>query len=539
MEAERVPAEELARALENYLAEHPRAVVLEGGKALFHFQLGNASAGAAKYALNVQAGGAHGHCVLQVWSEERNIVRRITGMRMRKQSLLLETARLGQSKPGSLELTDGGELRIPSERKTERARFLQMLERVLQRQWPEWRLIGLTAAQDLEHSFGPAYARAELVRGNTAMAVLAVAAEETPETVDAALTAGVLWLERLRERAGEKLPVAGLRLILPAGMTAVTAARLAWLDAAKWELWELDARTEELTAVEPEAGGNLATRLLRAPQEERVRQQFETAIAHIQEIVPECEVRVVSSAEVAFALHGLVFARARAGADGASFVRSQKIIFGAGANETELIPETEELFRSLLGRLREERLPEGRMASPLYRMQSEAWLESQLRANLQSLDTELEPAPVYSQMAAFGGVADRGMLDLLARTRGGRLAVIEVKAQEDMQLAMQGLDYWMRVRQLQVGTNPGGGAVSEFNRMGYFPGCELSREDPVLYLVAPALRVHPATEIVLKHFSPRVPWTLVAVNEAWRDRISVVWRKRAGRGGPTVLDSPE
>jgi len=81
--------------------------------------------------------------------------------------------------------------------------------------------------------------------------------------------------------------------------------------------------------------------------------------------------------------------------------------------------------------------------------------------------------------------------------------------------------------------------VSEFNRMGYFPGCELSREDPVLYLVAPALRVHPATEIVLKHFSPRVPWTLVAVNEAWRDRISVVWRKRAGRGGPTVLDSPE
>jgi hypothetical protein len=371
------------------------------------------------------------------------------------------------------------------------------------------------------------------------MAVLAVAAEETPETVDAALTAGVLWLERLRERAGEKLLVAGLRLILPAGMTAVTAARLAWLDAAKWELWELDARTEELTAVEPEAGGNLATRLLRAPQEERVRQQFETAIAHIQEIVPECEVRVVSSAEVAFALHGLVFARARAGADGASFVRSQKIIFGAGANETELIPETEELFRSLLGRLREERLPEGRMASPLYRMQSEAWLESQLRANLQSLDTELEPAPVYSQMAAFGGVADRGMLDLLARTRGGRLAVIEVKAQEDMQLAMQGLDYWMRVRQLQVGTNPGGGAVSEFNRMGYFPGCELSREDPVLYLVAPALRVHPATEIVLKHFSPRVPWTLVAVNEAWRDRISVVWRKRAGRGGPTVLDSPE
>jgi hypothetical protein len=74
--------------------------------------------------------------------------------------------------------------------------------------------------------------------------------------------------------------------------------------------------------------------------------------------------------------------------------------------------------------------------------------------------------------------------------------------------------------------NPGS-AESEFARMGYFPGCRLSRGDPVLYLVAPALRIHPATEIVLKYFSPRVPWTLVAVNERWRQRVSVVWRKRS------------
>jgi hypothetical protein len=462
-EREQVPAEELARALEAYLAEHPRAVVLEGGKALFHFQLGNVSplgnsSGAigAKYALSVQGGG-YGHCVLQVWSEERNIVRRVTGMRVRKQSLLLETARLGQSKPGSLELADGGEQRIPSERKIERARFKQMLERALLRQWPEWRLAGLTAAVDLEHSFGPAYVRGEMLRGRSAMAVLAVGAGETPETVEAALTAGILWLEQLRARAADKRLVEGLRLILPADMMAVTAARLAWMDfeKAKWELWELDPRSEELTAVAPDAGGNLATRLLRAPQEERVRERFATEIAHIQEIVPGCEVRVAAANEVVFALHGLVFARARVNAEAASFARSQAVVFGAGANETELTAETEGLFRSLLARLRAERVPDGRMASPLYRMQAEAWLESQLRASLPAIDTELEAAPIYSQMAAFGGVADRGMLDLLARTRDGRLAVIEVKAQEDMQLAMQGLDYWMRVRQLHVGVNPG------------------------------------------------------------------------------------
>jgi hypothetical protein len=535
-EREQIPAEELARALEEYLVGHPRAVVLEGGKALFHFHLGNLSSpGGAKYALSVQGGG-RGHCVLQVWSEERNIVRRVTGMRARKQSLLLETARLGQSKAGSLELTDGGEQRIPSERKIERGRFKQMLERALLRHWPESRLVGLTAAPDLEHSFGPAFVRGELVRGRSAMAVVAVGPEEFPETVDAALTAGILWLDQLRIRAGDKKLVEGLRLVLPAGMTAVTAARLAWLDVtqAKWELFELDPRTEELTPVAPDAGGNLATRLLRAPQEERVRARFATEIAHIKEVVPESEARVASSTEVIFALHGLVFARARINAEAGSFAQSQTIVFGAGANETELTPQSDELFRSLLGRLREERVATGRIASPLYRMQSEAWLESRLRASLPQIDSELEPEPVYSQMAAFAGVQDRGMLDMLARTRDGELAVIEVKAQEDMQLALQGLDYWMRVRQLHVTTNPGNADESEFTRMGYFPGCQLSREDPVLYLVAPALRIHPATEAVLKYFSPRVPWTLIAVGERWRQEVSVVWRKRSSVREPSV-----
>ena len=42
--------------------------------------------------------------------------------------------------------------------------------------------------------------------------------------------------------------------------------------------------------------------------------------------------------------------------------------------------------------------------------------------------------------------ADRGMLDLLGVTDDGRLAVIELKADEDLHLALQGLDYWVRVR---------------------------------------------------------------------------------------------
>jgi hypothetical protein len=52
--------------------------------------------------------------------------------------------------------------------------------------------------------------------------------------------------------------------------------------------------------------------------------------------------------------------------------------------------------------------------------------------------------------------------------------------------------------------------------------------------VAPALRVHPATDVVLRYLSPRVEWVLVAIDERWRRQIKVVWRKRSG-----VLKEPE
>jgi hypothetical protein len=516
-------ADDLARALESYLAEHPLAVVLEDGKALFHMS-------AAKYALDVKGDGRQSRCVLQFWSEERNIVRRVTGMRARKQSLLLETARLGQAKPGMLEITDAETRRAPTEKKMDRARYLRVLERTVARHLGDWKLGTLKATTDLEHSFGPAHVRGELTRGNSSMALLAVGSCETPETVDAALTAGILWLALLRERASARKLVEGLRLIVPAGMVATTASRFAWMDPAqaKWELWQFDETLEELTQVEADAGGNLATRLLQAPQEERVKERFAVEIAQIREIVPECEVRVAGIADVAFALHGLVFARARMDAEAATFARSKKVAFGAGANETELTDQTEPLFRSLLERLRASRIPDGSAGDPLYRMQAEAWLESRVRLDVSLVSSELEPQPVYSQRSAFAGASERGVPDLIVRTRGGRLAVIELKAHEDMQMAMQGLDYWMRVRHLHLSGESATGAQSEFIRMGYFPGLNLTREDPLLLLVAPALWIHPAVEVVLRYLSPRVPWQLLAVDERWRSEVRVIWRKRSG-----------
>jgi hypothetical protein len=69
--------------------------------------------------------------------------------------------------------------------------------------------------------------------------------------------------------------------------------------------------------------------------------------------------------------------------------------------------------------------------------------------------------------------------------------------------------------------------LGEFQRHGYFGGVWLAQESPRLYLVAPALRVHPATDVVLRYLSPRVEWTLVALDERWRTKVKVVWRKRS------------
>ena len=72
-----------------------------------------------------------------------------------------------------------------------------------------------------------------------------------------------------------------------------------------------------------------------------------------------------------------------------------------------------------------------------------------------------------------------------------------------------------------------GGArnVSAFEREGYFEGAEVSPIEPRLLLIAPALRIHPANETVLRFLSPLVEWDLLAVGEHWRRELKVVFRK--------------
>ena len=147
-------------------------------------------------------------------------------------------------------------------------------------------------------------------------------------------------------------------------------------------------------------------------------------------------------------------------------------------------------------------------------------MESLMMRDVRSIDERLDGRFVYSQVPAFAA-CDRAMLDVLTCTVDGRLAILELKANEDMHLPLQGLDYWARVHWHQKN--------GEFTSNGYFAGRELSSAPPLLFLVAPALRTHPTTDVLLRYLSPRIEWTLVQVDEHWRHGVRVVNRKHPGK----------
>ncbi len=72
-------------------------------------------------------------------------------------------------------------------------------------------------------------------------------------------------------------------------------------------------------------------------------------------------------------------------------------------------------------------------------------------------------------------------------------------------------------------------ARGEFPQFGYFGDRELSPEKPLLFLVAPALHVHPSTDTLLRYLSPEINWEVVGIDEHWREGVKVVFRKRCGK----------
>jgi hypothetical protein len=514
----------LAKSIESYLVDHPAAALLEDGRVVFDMRT-------ARYAVSE----SHGRCLLQLWSVERNLVRTVVDVQERAQCLRLMTRRMGAAKPQALELVPTSDRRTPTARDAGRRNYQRLLQRVLTRSFLDAKVDGLRSAMDLEHSFGPAYVRGRLLRGTAADAVIGVSEAESAAMVDGILTLGILWLDHCRQHGDARRHFGGLKVIVPAGAWRTTAERMAWLNhaAADFQLFTLNERSEELAPVDFRDTGNLESRLVHAYSSTAAIERCHVGTDRLMALVPQAarermEVRATSATEVGLLLHGLEFARVRHGVAAHSFAREDEMTFGAGANETPLTEENEALCRELCARLFESRHPDGSHTDPLFRMQPERWLESRLRAGIAELLPGLRGDLIYTQVPALSS-GDRGLLDLLTLDRNGRLVVIELKADEDLHLPLQALDYWIRVRALNDDrqSTAGGRPLTAFERQGYFDGAEVSPLEPRLMLAAPALRIHPANELVLHYFSPKVEWELIAVSEHWRRELRVVFRKRS------------
>lgn len=504
----RMTSQTLAATLEGFLSGSNNAVVIEDGAVAFDL-------GQAKYSVS----GETNRCLLHLWSQERNVVRRVLDVETKGETLRVTVQRMGQTRPTKLEICRERDARTSSAKRAARVSYQRVLERVLRKQFPEFQITQLSTSMDLEKSFGPVYARGLLRRGLTGSAVLGVNRQELQSSIDAALTFGILWLDVCRTTHAGKLVIEGLKLFVPEGCASLVRERMAHLNfgAAKWQLYELEERGEELKRVDLSDRGNVSTRLVHCPAEGEILGRFAAPVALVKALMPEVEIGIVSPAEVSFRCHGLEFARTRLTAKPGNFRSEPEIVFGAGPGERALDGDNFAHFERLIRSIGEVRHAEGPSESRWWRLHPERWLESLVVKNICALDDQLDPRWCYSQVPAFSA-SDRAMIDVLVVTREGRLAVVELKADEDIHLPLQGIDYWSRV----VWHHERG----EFHKFGYFSERELASLPPLLMMVAPALRVHPATDTLLRYVSPEIDWVLLGIDERWRKDLRVVFRKR-------------
>jgi len=436
---------------------------------------------------------------LQAWDRTRNLTRRITGLKEPTAARLEIVVERFAKREGRLYLLDmarrpGAELGKRSGRLVFRERFRLFLRR----QFPEWKLMEVSAEANLESSLSPAFPRAFLRHGQHGWAAIACPPGADPAAV---LSFGLIWLDYLRNRE-KRVTLAGLAVYVPAGKERAAALRLLCLnpESARFELF---AYTEDdaVLRVDPRDHGNLDTRL------EACRRADPNAAARWDELAaqPGVERVPLHDGRISLRVRGLEFAE----------LSPAGLLFGLHERHAAGESQSAEIAR-LAWELDRARSPESEdRLHPLYRQMPEAWLESQVRAQIQTVDATLQRDPVYGQVPALAG-GDRGVLDLLAVDYTGRLAVLELKASADLHLPLQALDYWIRVKwHLDRG---------EFPLHGYFPGVELRPDPPRLLLVSPSLEFHPTTETLLRYFSPLIEVERIGLAVEWRRGLEVMFR---------------
>jgi hypothetical protein len=469
----------LLEQIESFLRRCRRPAALEYGDNLLALLPGF-------YALEIRSG----RLSVEIWDETRTVSRRILGIERAGTGVLDCTA---QKFGGTSVRFSFLDLDLPqsAHRKTcgTRQNFAERFRRMLARQFPGWEIASLSSSLDLQHSFSSVFPRARLTRGNQSIAAMASAgpAEEAD-----LLTFALLWYDHVRARSRENEHTS-LCLFLREDAGTLTAHRLRWLasDTLRPRLFRFNEHGSA-GEVDPRDLGNLDTRVAARYAPPRLTREFEGLLSRMESIEDAGWFPEVTGA-ISIRSRGWEFAR----------IEDGRLLLGLDAKREIQPCHTEEVanFAVQLAQL-----------SPPVRQQfPERWFESAVRANLPKIDPTLLPAPVHGQVLSFAG-GDRGLVDLLATSPAGRLAVLELKTSEDIQLPLQTLDYWMRIAW----------HAQRDELSPLFPGVPLQNRPPKLLLIAPALAFHSSTATLLRYFSPEIEVERVGINEDWRKDFKVV-----------------
>lgn len=437
-----------------------------------------------------------GRVWIDVWHENRSLSRRVIGIEGRATGTLDCSIHRFGGVPGKISFLDLDQPKTAHRTLTgARRSFGEQFRRMLTRQFPGWELRSLSTAMDLQRSFSPLFPRGRLTRGQHQIAAMACPdANHEPLF----LTFALLWFAHLRDRGGRRMCSTVLHLFLPEAAGRLTAHRLRWLArnelGAKLFLFNAHGSAGE---VDPNDLGNLDTTVKSRYEPPRFSQEVEDLLRRLAlwegvGICPE------PSGVVGIRFRGIEFARVQGG----------RVYLGLSSQE--------EVHSGHLDRVAQF-VDHMQLVAPELTPQRERWLECAVRSHLTALDPGLREAPVHSQVLSKAG-KDRDAIDLLASSLEGRLAVIELKASEDIHLPMQALDYWIRVV-----WHARRGELAHL-----FPGVTLLPDPPRLLLLAPALSFHSTNEIVLRYFSPEIDVERIGINSDWQTGLKVVLRLNRG-----------
>jgi hypothetical protein len=457
---------------------------------------------------------AHGRVLLHTWTEQGNRAWQIYSWEWTGQKLLLQTSRrMGAERP-LLELVPRAAasaiaLTVKAARQ---ARCRQLGE--LAAQLAGARLERAALSPGARRGQPGKYGRIVLRQKHQRIAVTGSIAASHASDADSFLSSALLWFKRTSERARSPF-IQQLWLAVEAQLVNPISQRVALLRGGLQDaivVLAVDQQLNALLPVEIPVRTDLWKKRLRRFPPVPVPEGSDFA-RQLQALAPEAIDIVGARKGETLRYFGLPFARVR------RLLGSERVWFGVEGSRRRLLEEdSESEWTSLLVDLIAHRAANAvDQHHALYRSAAEAWLESLLRRDITRLDPGLIIAPLHAQFrTARGGAGTVRPVDLLALRQDGRLAVIELKVAESREHVLQGVDYWQRVEAHR--------RRGHITRARLFGERKISDEPPLIYLVAPTLRVHPACNTLARAVAPDIEIYRFDINEDWRAGVRVMRR---------------